>query len=158
MFAAYCELQSVLNVFIHRPGDFQEKGCAILFNRMWVGWGKTPPLRVWWTSWSHTLLEHSIFLCHDSALLVEHICQFQLLWVYTFLYNSSLNEVFRKGQLAPWVGQDAPLPRASRPLGGNLPHGRERFATSVIYNSLHFSLLSNLQSMCLYNSFFYCAI
>ena len=90
-----------------------------------VGWGKTPPLRVWWTSWPHTLLEHSIFLCHDSALLVEHICQFQLLWVYTFLYNSSLNEVFPKGQ-------DAPLPRASRPLGGNLPHGRGRFAPSVI--------------------------
>ena len=78
-------------------------------------------------------------LCHDSALLVEHICQFQLLWVYTFLYNSSLNEVFPKGQLAPWVGQDAPLPRASRPLEGNLPHGRGRFALTVIYkNSLYF--------------------
>ena len=97
-----------------------------------VGWGKTPPLRVWWTSWSHTLLEHSIFLWHDSALLVEHTCQFQLLWVYTFLYDSSLNGAFPKGQLAPWVGQDAPLPRASRPLGGNLPHGRGRFAPSVI--------------------------
>ena len=104
-----------------------------------VGWGKTPPLRVWWTSWSHTLLEHSIFLCHDSALLVEHICQFQLLWVYTFLYSMGLNEAFPKGQLAPWVGQDAPLPRASRPLGGNLPHGRGRFTPTVIDdNSLYF--------------------
>ena len=108
-------------------------------NKYRVGWGKTPPLRVWWTSWSHTLLEHSIFLSHDSALLVEHICQFQLLWVYTFLYNTSLNEAFPKGQLAPWVGQDAPLPRASRPLGGNLPHGRGRFTPTVIdNNSLYF--------------------
>ena len=110
-----------------------------IYSGVRVGWGKTPPLRVWWTSWSHTLLEHSIFLCHDSALLVEHICWFQLLWVYTCLYNSSLNKVFPKGQLAPCVGQDAPLPRASRPLGGNLPHGRGRFAPTIIYNnSLYF--------------------